>query len=244
MRILQVFYYKSQKIFYNFNHRTPFSSKISKLGLQFGDIGGEFHTLPMRRVKRSVFLARVAVVNQHDNAFILRPADNSARRLQDRIHTGIGIGIIVTALGAVLKIVADDVSLCRKTGEPNADYQRADQATSGQVNTLGKATAENAEAYAKLPCVILEEGKELLPLGARHTALLYRNRNVRIAGAKNIGNALHIFIRWEINDIVSALRRNRSRDRARDFFIGLISVLKASADRRQRDDSEVFTRKG
>ena len=115
----------------------------------------------MRGIKRAVFFARVAIIDKNDHAPVLGSANDSSRRLQHGIHTGIGVGIIISALGSVFEIIADDVSLCRKTGESDTDDQRADQPASRQVNAFRKSSAEDAKSNSESPDVVLEEGKKL-----------------------------------------------------------------------------------
>ena len=95
----------------------------------------------MRRIKNAVFFLTVSVVDEDDDAAVLGTSDNASRRLQNRIHAGVGVCVILTALGTVLEIIADNIPLRGKSGEYDTDDQRTYQPASGEVNTLGKASA-------------------------------------------------------------------------------------------------------
>ena len=50
----------------------------------------------------------IAVVNQNDDAAVGIGANHPSRRLQNAVHAGEGIGVVVSSLGSVLVILPKD----------------------------------------------------------------------------------------------------------------------------------------
>ena len=85
----------------------------------------------------------ISVVKENNDAPILFASYNSSCSLQDLYHCGIGVGVVLSALASLFKIVSKDILLCGDLRKSRADNYSADKAFTTKVNALGKCTAEN-----------------------------------------------------------------------------------------------------
>ena len=116
----------------------------------------------MSRKERAVFGSRVSVVGKDHAAAVIGRADNSARRLKNSVHSGVGIGVIVAALAFVFVIISQNIALVGKPGESRSHDDRSDQQPSGQVNSLGERSPQHAKANAKLAAIVLKRRQKFL----------------------------------------------------------------------------------
>ena len=65
----------------------------------------------MRRKETAEAIFAPTVVNQNRHAAIRLATDNSPHRLQDAVHSGIGVGVVIACLAVFVVVFAQDVPL-------------------------------------------------------------------------------------------------------------------------------------
>ena len=82
---------------------------------------------PVGREQPSVGSGGETVVQQQDNAAVLRAADDPACRLKDLVHAGKTVGKIVAGVVFLLEIFPQNLLLCADLGQTGADDGAAQQ---------------------------------------------------------------------------------------------------------------------
>ena len=84
------------------------------------------------------------LIQQDDNPHIFRGPDDTSRRLQDFIHSGITVGIIKAVFPIVIKIVLEDFPFTAYLWQSGSYYDNTDEAVLFQVDPLSEYTSKHA----------------------------------------------------------------------------------------------------
>ena len=99
--------------------------------------------LPVRRHQPAGIGRGKAVVNEQDNAPVLRCADDPPGSLQDLVHAGIAVGVVKASAAGLFKIVPQLLLPGADLRQTGADDSRADQALPCQVHALAEYAAQH-----------------------------------------------------------------------------------------------------
>ena len=86
-----------------------------------------------------------AAVDEEDEAAVGFGADDAAGGLEDAVHAGESVGVVVAVELALCEALADEVAFEAELGEADADDNSADEAVADEVD----AFAENAAEYGE-----------------------------------------------------------------------------------------------
>ena len=198
----------------------------------------------MRRKQPGVFRLSKTVVQQQDNAPVLRRADDSPRRLQDLVHAGVAVGVVEAAAVQCVVVTAQHLRPGVHLRQPDPHDGAADETVTGKVYALTEDAAHHAEAQQSFFGGGNKSGQKLCPSGVVQPAFLYESADVRVSCRKVFVYLPQVGVAWEKGKIVSDFALRKTRQCIRNSRHTGTPVAVAGGDIRQAVQAEIFCGKG
>ena len=144
----------------------------------------------MRRHQAAGVGGQEPVINEQDNAAVLRRADDPASRLQNLVHAGEAVGIVKAGAARLLKVIAQLLLPRADLRQARADDGCTDEAFPRQIDALAKNAAQHRKAQQRSAVGFLKLRQKLRAFFLVHGAFLTEGRLVRVAGGEVLPHLL------------------------------------------------------
>ena len=144
----------------------------------------------MRRHQAAGVGGQEPVINEQDNAAVLRRADDPACRLQNLVHAGEAVGIVKAGAARLLKVIAQLFLPRADLRQARADDGCTDEALPRQIDALAKNAAQHRKAQQRSAVGFLKLRQKLRAFSLVHGAFLTEGRLVRVAGGEILPHLL------------------------------------------------------
>ena len=189
---------------------------------------GNLYRSPLSGKQSLISGAEESLIEQHHYPSVILRPDNSSRSLENLVHPGIHVGILISGPGFVARSLISviefpqNIMLQVNSRYSGPDTDHADQGISLKIYTLREHTAHNTEAYQGVTASILlrsclKARKEVFLLRFRHIFLLQEQLVTRCKECSPVYliDPVHIGIGWEKYHVIALFGSYDPRDMIR-----------------------------